>query len=102
MLNSEVKHHLLSAISSPNQRLDAKKYNNSEEKFQELKIWYSNVTSLNNKYELFKFEIISNRIDIAFVSETWWTDSSIKISKATLYIRNQAKVLNIYVYTSIR
>ena len=44
----------------------------------DLKIWYSNVTSLNNKYELFKQELIQSKIDIAFVCETWWKDTSIK------------------------
>jgi len=34
--------------------------------------------SVVEQYKLFKFETISNKIDIAFVSETWWTDSSIK------------------------
>ena len=43
-----------------------------------LRCWYSNVTSLNNKYEAFCSELISNRIDVAFVCETWWTDTSLK------------------------
>ena len=43
-----------------------------------LKCWYSNVTSLNNKYDAFCSELITNNIDIAFVSETWWTDTSLK------------------------
>ena len=29
-------------------------------------------------YELFKSELIINKIDIAFVSETWWKYTSIK------------------------
>jgi len=48
------------------------KYNKNENKYQDLKNWYSNVTSLNNKLELLKYELVHNKIDIAFVSETWW------------------------------
>ena len=45
------------------------------------------------KNELFKFEIISNKIDIAFVSETWWTDSSIKNIKGySLYQKSSVGV----------
>ena len=46
--------------------------NKNKNKYQDLKIWYSNVTSLNNKLELLKYELVHNKIDIAFVSETWW------------------------------
>jgi hypothetical protein len=54
------------------------KYNKNENKYQDLKIWYSNVTSLNNKLELLKYELVHNKIDIAFVSETWWKETSLK------------------------
>ena len=54
------------------------KFNKNKNIYRDLKIWYSNVTSLNNKYELFKVELIQYKIDIVYVCETWWKDTFIK------------------------
>jgi len=50
-------------------------------KTKRLKCWYSNVTSLNNKLDLLAVDLYSNNIDIAFITETWWTASSLKAIK---------------------
>jgi hypothetical protein len=43
-----------------------------------LKFWFSNVTSLVNKFQLFTAELYNGNFDLAFVLETWWNDVSIK------------------------
>jgi len=41
-----------------------------------LKCWYSSVTSLNNKFDSFCSEVVVNNIDVAFVCETWCSETS--------------------------
>jgi len=46
-----------------------------------LKSWYSNVTSLNNKLDALVIELNTNNVDVAIMTETWWTDTSLKVIK---------------------
>ena len=41
-----------------------------------LSCWYSNATSLNNKFDEFFEEINASKSQVVFVCETWWTDKS--------------------------
>ena len=49
-----------------------------KEKFSKdyLSCWYSNATSLNNKFDEFIEEINASKSQVVFVCETWWTDKS--------------------------
>ena len=51
----------------------------SEIKKNSLKCWYTNATSLNNKWDQFKSEIILDSYpDLIFVTETWFNDYSLR------------------------
>ena len=42
-----------------------------------LNCWYRNVTSLNNKFDSCCCELVVNNIDVAFVCEIWWSETSL-------------------------
>ena len=67
--------NLLENINSNN--ILRKNYGINKTKTKRLKCWYSNVTSLNNKLDLLAVDLYSNNIDIAFITENWWTASSL-------------------------
>ena len=42
---------------------------------------FFDVTSINNKLDALVIELNSNNVDVAFITETWWTDTSLKVIK---------------------
>ena len=87
ILNDYLCLHQLNLLENNN--LSVLRCNNSRNKnsVKKLKCWSSNVTSLNNKWDILSVELYSNCVDVAFLTETWWTPSSIKTIKgyATFY-----------------
>ncbi len=55
-----------------------------------LSCWYTNATSLNNKYEDLSIEVENKNPDIIMVCETWWTDVSVtNIPGYSLFKKNR-------------
>ena len=76
-------HSLFIYILSVNNRDNISKntYCNNKIRTIKLKSWYSNVTSLNNKLDALVIELNTNNVDVAIMTETWWTDTSLKVIK---------------------
>ena len=43
----------------------------------------TNARSLNNKIEEFELVLLSNKVDITFVTETWFTEASVQQADIT-------------------
>ena len=49
-------------------------------KSEKLRCWYTNATSLENKWDQFKAELLEkNQPHLVFVTETWFSDVSLKL-----------------------
>ena len=54
--------------------------------YSKLKCWYTNATSLNNKFNEFEARIYSEDPDVVLVTETWWkSDSIVLLDNYILY-----------------
>lgn len=55
-----------------------------------LSCWYTNATSLNNKFDEFIEEINTSNSQVVFVCETWWTEkSAINVPGYNLYRKDR-------------
>jgi len=81
VLNDYLCLHQLNLVENNNLSVLRCNYSRNKNRVKKLKCWYSNVTSLNNKLDILSVELYSNCVDVAFITETWWTPSSIKTIK---------------------
>ena len=64
--------------------------NNNFSKESFLSCWYTNATSLNNKFNDLLLEIDSRKPQIIMICETWWTEASTtNIKGYTLFRRDR-------------
>ena len=75
ILNDYLSLHQLNLLTNLEDNNIKKNYGAYKSRNLKLKCWYSNVTSLNNKLDLFSVELYTNCVDVAFITETWWTSS---------------------------
>ena len=53
--------------------------NNKKTNADQFTCWYTNETSLNNKFDEFTEDIDRSKAQVIFVCETWWTEMSTTI-----------------------
>jgi exonuclease III len=57
---------------------------------KKLRCIYTNLNSLNNKFDLLKLELYNGNVDLCCISETWWKSSSIKVIEGyRLYFKDR-------------
>lgn len=57
-----------------------------------LSVWYTNATSLNNKYDELIIEIELKNPDLIMISETWWTETSaVNVPGYCIYKKDREK-----------
>ena len=81
IINDYLSLHQLNLLTNLEVNNIKKNYGAYKSRNLKLKCWYSNVTSLNNKLDLLSVELYTNCVDVAFITETWWTSSSLKTIK---------------------
>jgi len=81
ILNDYLCLHQLNLLTNLEVNNIKKNYGAYKSRNLKLMCWYSNVTSLNNKLDLLSVELYTICVDVAFITETWSTSSSLKTIK---------------------